>query len=99
MSACASSASVSRKPVPWVHSQHLLQDLCELNAKTNMNQTALHLAVHQGSTKIVERLVGYGADLNVPDSDGDTLLHIALAKDTVDTLSADTPQLKKVCTY
>ena len=77
----------------------LLQDMCELSAKTNLNQTALHLAVHQGNTKIVERLVGYGADLNVPDSDGDTPLHIALARDTVDNLSADTPQLKKACAY
>ena len=46
----------------------------------------------------MERLVGFGIDLNIQDSDGDTALHIALARDTADTLSAETPQLKKVCT-
>ena len=67
-----------------------------MNARTNDNQTALHLAVHQGHCKIVERLVGYGVELNVQDENGDTPLHFALARESVESLSPDTPQLKKV---
>ena len=63
---------------------------------TNVGQSALHLAVHQGHARIVEGLVGFGIDLNLQDSDGDTALHIAFSKDTTKTLSAETPQLKKV---
>ena len=69
-----------------------------MNEVTETGQTALHIAIHQGHARIVERLIGFGIDLNMQDSDGDTALHIALARDTTDTLSAETPQLKKVCT-
>ena len=58
-----------------------------------MGQTALHLAIHQGHARIVERLVGFGINLNLQDSDGDTALHIALSRDTTKPLSAETPQL------
>ena len=68
-----------------------------MSSRANRKETALHLAVHQGNTRIVERLVGYGIDLNAQDSDGDTALHIALIRDSVDSLSSDTPQLRKVC--
>ena len=61
-----------------------------------MGQSALHLAVHQGHARIVERLVGFGINLDLQDSDGDTALHTALSKQTANTLSAETPQLKKV---
>lgn len=61
-----------------------------------MGQTALHVSVIQGHARIVERLVGYGIDLNLQDNDGDTALHIALSSQAVDVLSAETPQLKKV---
>ena len=75
---------------------HSVQELCDISGVTNVGQTALHLAVHQGHTRIVERLVGFGINLNIPDSDGDTALHIALSRDNAKTLSAETPQLKKV---
>ena len=67
-----------------------------MNGVTDTAQTALHLAVHQGHARIVERLVGFGIDLNLQDSDGDTALHIAVLRETADTLSTETPQLKKV---
>lgn len=71
-------------------------DICEIDAVTHAGMTALHIAVHQGHSRIVERLVGFGANLNAQDSDGDTPLHLTLLREAVDTLSADTPQLKKV---
>ena len=63
---------------------------------TRTRQSALHLAVHQGHTRIVERLVGFGIDLNLRDEDGDTALHVALSRRSADALSMETPQLKKV---
>ena len=75
---------------------HSVQELCDISGVTNVGQTALHLAIHQGHTRIVERLVGFGINLNIQDSDGDTALHIALSRDNAKTLSAETPQLKKV---
>ena len=44
----------------------------------------------------MERLVGFGIDLDIKDSDGDTALHVALSRRSVDALSTETPQLKKV---
>ena len=70
-----------------------------MNEVTDTGQTALHIAVHQGHARIVERLVGFGINLNMQDSDGDTALHIALSRDTTDALSAETPQLKKVLPF
>ena len=67
-----------------------------MNSRTNSNETALYLAVHQGKSRIVERLVGYGIDLNARDRNGNTPLHVALDRETEDSLSSDTPQLKKV---
>lgn len=63
---------------------------------TETGQTALHIAVHQGHSRVVERLVGFGSNLNIQDDDGDTALHIALSRDTADALSTETPQLNKV---
>lgn len=67
-----------------------------MNAVTNGAQTALHLATHQGHLRIIERLVGFGVDMNMIDADEDTALHMAVLKDSADALSTDTPQLKKV---
>lgn len=61
-----------------------------------MGQTALHLAIHQGHDRVVERLVGYGAELDLQDGDGDTALHLAFMREGSDGLSAETPQLNKV---
>ena len=70
-----------------------------MNEVTDTGQTALHIAVHQGHARIVERLVGFGINLNLQDTDGDTALHIALSRDTADILSAETPQLIKVLPF
>lgn len=50
----------------------------------NVNmQTALHLAVERQHTQIVRLLVREGANLNIPDKDGDTPLHEALRHHTL----------------
>lgn len=67
-----------------------------IDSRTNEDQTPLHIAVHQGHARIVERLVGFGANLNAQDHDGDTPLHIAMMRETIDVLSVDTPQMEKM---
>ncbi|XP_039281282.1 E3 ubiquitin-protein ligase MIB1 [Nilaparvata lugens] len=53
----------------------------------NVNlQTALHLAVERQHTHIVRLLVKEGANLNIPDKDGDTPLHEALRHHTLSQL-------------
>ncbi|KAH8360893.1 hypothetical protein KR084_010662 [Drosophila pseudotakahashii] len=55
--------------------------------RQNVNlQTALHLAVERQHVQIVKLLVQDGADLNIPDKDGDTPLHEALRHHTLSQL-------------
>ena len=73
-----------------------------------MKHTPLHMAIMRGKSRIVEHLVGYGADLNAVDSDEDTPLHLVLnavddtplrlvmGRDEVDAPSDETPELMKV---
>ena len=75
----------------------LLQHACDLNAKTRYDKlTPLHIAVHEGCIKAVELLVGFGADLNVVTTDGNTPLHLALGRGTMRAPSEDTPEIKEV---
>ena len=73
-----------------------------------MKHTPLHMAIMRGKSRIVEHLVGYGADLNAVDSDEDTPLHLVLkavddtplrlvlGRDEMDAPSDETPELMKV---
>ena len=78
-----------------------IQSACDVDAKNNKNRTALHLAAYECNPRIVEKLVGYGAVLNVKDVYGDTPLHDVLAKMTPLTIrhADDTPQLNKVLNW
>ena len=76
---------------PW------FQESVEVDCRTHEQQTPLHLAAHKGNGTIVERLVGFGACLNVQDKDGDTPLHIVLMVRQAEALTEETPQLMKVC--
>lgn len=42
--------------------------------------------------------MGLGSNLNSQNIDGDTPLHLAMSKRTVDPLTEETPELKKVIT-
>lgn len=55
--------------------------------RQNVNlQTALHLAVERQHVQIVKLMVRKGANLNIPDKDGDTPLHEALRHHTLSQL-------------
>ncbi|XP_057330330.1 E3 ubiquitin-protein ligase MIB2-like isoform X1 [Microplitis mediator] len=51
-----------------------------VDLRNNRKQTPLHLAVSQGHWSLVELLLRHNADILATDEDGDTVLHIAIAK-------------------
>ena len=61
--------------------------------------TPLHIAVHEGHVRIVERLVGFGADLNVATKEGNTALHLALGRKIMSEPDERTPFIKKVIKF
>ena len=67
-----------------------------MNLKNDLQRTALHMASVEGQAHVIERLVGYGADVNVQDIDGNTALNITLIKKSTQPLSSNTPQMNKV---
>ena len=77
----------------------LSQSTCDLDAKNvHAGLTALHIATQRGYSRILEYLVGYGADVNTVDYVGMTILHMVVSgKNMNQPLSrGETPQLEKV---
>lgn len=62
-----------------------------IDLQNNRRQTPLHLATSQGHWGLVELLVSHNADIANTDEDGDTALHIAIAKSHYQTGSAVPP--------
>ena len=74
-----------------------LQTTCNLNAKNNLKQlTPLRLAVEREHSRILEVLVGYGADLNMACSDGHTPLHVVTTNKDMKKPTPQTQQLQRV---
>ena len=62
-------------------------------------QTPLHLAAHEGYTRVIERLIGYGADPNMTDVSGNTpLSDVIRNRGIIKTPSEDSPQTLQVLT-
>ena len=72
------------------------QPSCDINILNQKHHTPLHIAVVKGHVGVVEKLVGYGADLDIAGPDGSTPLHLALGMDNMEQPSARTPAIKKV---
>jgi ankyrin repeat protein len=72
-------------------------DICDIDSRTINNSTALHVAMQQDNASIIERLIGFGASLNVQDANGDTPLHLVIMRKSTNAIvTKDTPQLKKL---
>ena len=58
----------------------------------------MHIATQRGYSRILEYLVGYGADVNVADNNGNTTLHVITTNKDMMPPSPDgqTPELEKV---
>ena len=56
------------------------------------------MSVISGSLKVMERLVGFGADLSAVDEDGDSALHLVLRSSCAkyELPCDDCPEQKKV---
>lgn len=74
----------------------LSQPNCDVNVKDTDGLTALHIAAHEGYPAMVERLVGYGADLSSTTSDGNTPLHLTLGRNTMIAPSELSPRILEV---
>ena len=76
---------------------HFMQKDCNVNACNFSNSfTPLHLAAQRGYSRIIESLVGYGADVNATAGDGQTALHLVLTLKSMRQASQDTPEFEKV---
>ena len=64
--------------------------------QNNGRLSPLHIAVHEGHVQSIERLVGFGADVNAIAGDGSTPLHLAFGKKNMNPPDKDTPFLLKV---
>jgi E3 ubiquitin-protein ligase mind-bomb len=71
---------------------------CNLNATNAMAlQTPLHLAAQEGYTRVIERLIGYGADPNMTDVSGNTpLSDVIRNRGIIKTPSEDSPQTLQI---
>lgn len=64
----------------------------KVDLRNNRQQTPLHLATSQGHWSLVELLVHHNADVACADEDGDTVLHIAIAKSPNQQTVVPTPE-------
>ena len=80
------------------HTHMYTQPSCQMERRTSdKGFTALHIAISEGYTAMVELLVGYGADVNSTVENGDTALMMVLSQKKMKPLNSDTPHLKQVC--
>ena len=77
-------------------SSNCVQNLCDINAKNDLMRTPLHTVAIEGHSRVIERLVGCGVELNCVDNDGNTPLHVVLIKKNAQPATVKTPQLIKV---
>lgn len=72
------------------------QPSCDINARTKKRQTAVHVATEEGHVAVIEKLVGYGADLNAAAYDGGTPLRSAVTTCNMSSPDDASPQIKRV---
>ena len=68
-----------------------------MDCQDDMGRTALHFAIQNGNTSVIEELVKHGADVNARDaSDITPLCMIIMYRDYLDIPSSACPVIKKV---
>ena len=74
----------------------LLDYGCKVNFRTKDMKTALMIAVSKGLDDIYDFLILSGADVCIPDANGNTVLHIACHKGNLKMSTAIIDELKKI---
>mmetsp|Transcript_108207 Transcript_108207/g.312734 ORF Transcript_108207/g.312734 Transcript_108207/m.312734 type:complete len:369 (+) Transcript_108207:75-1181(+) len=64
----------------------LLENGANIDCQTLAGKTPLHFAAEQQVTELVEVLCLFGSDPNIPDTEGNSAMHLALAKPGRDTV-------------
>ncbi|XP_038061724.1 E3 ubiquitin-protein ligase MIB1-like [Patiria miniata] len=64
---------------------------CDKELKNIVGKTALHLAIDKTHNKCIEALVNNGANVNAPDNDGNTSLHMIMMEASVKEIMRGTP--------
>ena len=73
-----------------------LQDSSDLDARNVVGHTPLYVAAVEGHSRIVERIVGYGASVSAVTLDGNTPLHVIVGLKNMRPLCQSTPEMLKV---
>ena len=75
-----------------------VQEGCNLDARNVVpGFTPLHTAACEGYTRVIERLIGYGADLNATDDASNTALSVVIGnRGVMREASHDCPQIQQV---
>lgn len=79
------------------HTYSHTQRTTDINVRNDQRRTPLHTAVIEGYPRVIEKLVGYGAELNAVEDEGNTPLHITLIKKAMKPINDDTSVMNKVC--
>ena len=72
------------------------QDNTDLDAKNVVGHTPLYVAAVEGFSRIVERIVGYGASVSAATVDGNTPLHVIVRLKNMKPFGQSTPEMLKV---
>ena len=67
-----------------------------MDARADTGHTPLHGAVMKDHSRMVELLVGYGADPSITQGDGETALHMTMDNEDLNPPSDVTVELSKV---
>ena len=67
-----------------------------MNAQSLHGLTPLLVAAEKGKSRIIERLVGYGVNLNTCNKDDVTVLHNVIIKKEMEYFTEFAPKLKEV---
>ena len=69
-----------------------------MESRSSSLLTPFLIAVASGSLRVLERLVGFGANLEAVDEDGDTALHLVLRNKNPEYKfpNDESPEIKKV---